>query len=312
MSANRGRAAERAGHVKLAPPPRQAPGGGGAAKAKRRTRTAPPPAPAAEEEEALGAATVSERTAEVERVEDLVARIAEALGLDPDVEVVEEAGQIRAVLHKVGSRPLPSATRPDDRRRPAPGVQVAAQSGHPRPRAWRWTRPATASAAGLRTGAPGRPGRRRRRARARRPVALDAMSANERKVVHEYLKDRGDVETYSEGHRAGPPGLRRGAARLIWGSVCQVRSGGRARWWVVLVVLWVGFSGRVAAARRLICLIFAGWVPLDRCSSLADRLMIERAPAGGVLTVQSSAMVRDGATRRDSPAGFSEPGVRVG
>ena len=32
-----------------------------------------------------------------------------------------------------------------------------------------------------------------------RPVALDAMSAIERKVVHEYLKDREDVETYSEG-----------------------------------------------------------------------------------------------------------------
>jgi spoIIIJ-associated protein len=32
-----------------------------------------------------------------------------------------------------------------------------------------------------------------------RPVALDAMSATERKVVHEYLKDRDDVETYSEG-----------------------------------------------------------------------------------------------------------------
>jgi spoIIIJ-associated protein len=32
-----------------------------------------------------------------------------------------------------------------------------------------------------------------------RPVALDAMSATERKVVHEYLKDREDVETYSEG-----------------------------------------------------------------------------------------------------------------
>jgi spoIIIJ-associated protein len=32
-----------------------------------------------------------------------------------------------------------------------------------------------------------------------RPVALDAMSALERKVVHEHLKDRHDVETYSEG-----------------------------------------------------------------------------------------------------------------
>jgi len=32
-----------------------------------------------------------------------------------------------------------------------------------------------------------------------RPVALDAMSASERKLVHEYLRERGDVETYSEG-----------------------------------------------------------------------------------------------------------------
>ena len=32
-----------------------------------------------------------------------------------------------------------------------------------------------------------------------RPVSLEAMSALERKVVHEHLKDRHDVETYSEG-----------------------------------------------------------------------------------------------------------------
>lgn len=32
-----------------------------------------------------------------------------------------------------------------------------------------------------------------------RPVALEAMSALERKVVHEHLKERHDVETYSEG-----------------------------------------------------------------------------------------------------------------
>lgn len=35
--------------------------------------------------------------------------------------------------------------------------------------------------------------------RDRRPVALDPMSALERKVVHEHLKSRRDVETYSEG-----------------------------------------------------------------------------------------------------------------
>jgi spoIIIJ-associated protein len=33
----------------------------------------------------------------------------------------------------------------------------------------------------------------------RRPVALEAMSALERRVVHEHLKARHDVETYSEG-----------------------------------------------------------------------------------------------------------------
>ena len=33
----------------------------------------------------------------------------------------------------------------------------------------------------------------------RRPIALEAMSALERKVVHEHLKARHDVETYSEG-----------------------------------------------------------------------------------------------------------------
>ena len=32
-----------------------------------------------------------------------------------------------------------------------------------------------------------------------RPVALESMSALERKVIHEHLKSRHDVETYSEG-----------------------------------------------------------------------------------------------------------------
>jgi spoIIIJ-associated protein len=35
--------------------------------------------------------------------------------------------------------------------------------------------------------------------RAGKPVALDPMSALERRVVHEHLKARRDVETYSEG-----------------------------------------------------------------------------------------------------------------
>jgi len=36
-------------------------------------------------------------------------------------------------------------------------------------------------------------------ARTERAVALPAMSAIERRLVHEYLRDRHDIETYSEG-----------------------------------------------------------------------------------------------------------------
>jgi len=32
-----------------------------------------------------------------------------------------------------------------------------------------------------------------------RPVALDAMTASERRLVHEYLRDHSGVQTYSEG-----------------------------------------------------------------------------------------------------------------
>jgi spoIIIJ-associated protein len=32
-----------------------------------------------------------------------------------------------------------------------------------------------------------------------RPVALDAMTASERRLVHEHLRDRGGVDTHSEG-----------------------------------------------------------------------------------------------------------------
>ena len=50
--------------------------------------------------------------------------------------------------------------------------------------------------------------------RSARAVALEAMSALERKVIHEHLKDRHDVETYSEGQEpvAAPRG--RPARRL--------------------------------------------------------------------------------------------------
>ena len=54
-------------------------------------------------------------------------------------------------------------------------------------------RRASAAAAAMRTRRP------RRRCATGEPVALDAMNAVERTVVHEYLRDRDGVETYSEG-----------------------------------------------------------------------------------------------------------------
>jgi spoIIIJ-associated protein len=133
----------------------------------------------------------------VERVEELVVAVAEALGLDAEVEVVEEPGHIRAVLHgdELGLFIGRHGQTIDAVQHLA--YKVAAQSATPAPKV-------EVDAAGYRE--------RRRVAlerqadevaadavRSRRPVAMDAMSANERKVVHEYLKDRDDVETYSEG-----------------------------------------------------------------------------------------------------------------
>ena len=60
------------------------------------------------------------------------------------------------------------------------------------------TPPATASAAArCSTRAPTAPPSRRWSGNV--PVELDPMSAQERRVVHEHLKERAEVETYSEG-----------------------------------------------------------------------------------------------------------------
>ncbi len=132
-----------------------------------------------------------------DEIEDLLVTVAEALGLDAEVEVMEEPGQIRAVLHgeDLGLFIGRHGQTIDAVQHLA--YKVAARTSTPAPKV-------EVDAAGYRD--------RRRQAlerqadqaagdavRSHRPVALDAMSATERKVVHEYLKDREDVETYSEG-----------------------------------------------------------------------------------------------------------------
>jgi spoIIIJ-associated protein len=135
-----------------------------------------------------------------DRVEQLLERVAEALGLDVDeLELVEDSEGIRATLHgdelglfigrhgatidAVQHLAFKIANR-DAGRNEAVRVTVDA-AGYRERREEMLHRQADQAAS--------------RAARSGRPVALDAMSATERKVVHEHLKDRDDVETYSEG-----------------------------------------------------------------------------------------------------------------
>jgi spoIIIJ-associated protein len=134
-----------------------------------------------------------------DRVRDLLEHISDALGLDADVVIDEEGRNIRGVLEgddlglfigrhgttidavqhlafKIATRDVP----------PSAGIRVVIDAaGYRDRREQALQRQADEAAADA--------------VRSGRPVALDAMSATERKVVHEYLKDRGDVETYSEG-----------------------------------------------------------------------------------------------------------------
>ena len=45
-----------------------------------------------------------------------------------------------------------------------------------------------------------------------RPIEMEPMGPNERRVVHEHLRDRPEVETYSEGDEPQPLRGRRAAA----------------------------------------------------------------------------------------------------
>ena len=140
-----------------------------------------------------------DETTPAERVRELLEHVNDALHLDANVEVVEEPDRIRGILHgedvglfigrhgqtidAVQHLAFKIANR-DAGRDEAVRVTVDA-AGYRERREEMLHRQADQAAA--------------RAARSGRPVALDAMSATERKVVHEYLKDRDDVETYSEG-----------------------------------------------------------------------------------------------------------------
>jgi spoIIIJ-associated protein len=134
-----------------------------------------------------------------DRVRELLEKVSDALGLDADVVMQESDDGIRGTLEgddlglfigrhgqtidAVQHLAFKVANR-DAGRDEAVRVTVDA-AGYRERREQMLHRQADQAAA--------------RAARSGRPVALDAMSATERKVVHEHLKDRDDVETYSEG-----------------------------------------------------------------------------------------------------------------
>jgi spoIIIJ-associated protein len=135
--------------------------------------------------------------APAERVRATITRIVDALGLEAQVEVEEDADSIRAELEgddlglAIGRHgqtidaiqhiAYRIAFRDDDERK---RVEVDAAGYRDRRAAVLEEEADRAADEAIRTG---------------EPVELDAMNAVERRVVHEYLRDRGDVDTHSEG-----------------------------------------------------------------------------------------------------------------
>jgi spoIIIJ-associated protein len=131
-----------------------------------------------------------------ERVEELLVTVAAALGIEAAVRVEESADGIRAeyegddlgvlighhgaTIDAIQHLAYRIAYRGQDRK------QVSIDAAGYRERRANALRAMGDQAAEVAV-------------RDRRPVALDPMSPLERKVVHEHLKARRDVETYSEG-----------------------------------------------------------------------------------------------------------------
>jgi len=137
-----------------------------------------------------------------ERVRDLLEEVADALDLDAAVEVELRDGVIHGTMvgedlglfigrhgqtiDAVQHLAFKAASRGEERSDQGVRARVVIDAaGYRDRRAQVLHRQADQAAAeALKTG---------------RPAALEAMSATERKVVHEYLSQRTDVETYSEG-----------------------------------------------------------------------------------------------------------------
>ena len=134
---------------------------------------------------------------EQELLEDLLDRVADALDLDCEIEVVEEDGELRGTLHGADlglfigrhgqtidavqhlAQRMLAAAAGEPRR-----VVIDAEGYRDRRQEALERQADEAADEAVRTGS---------------PVTLDAMTAPERRLVHEYLRDRPDVDTHSEG-----------------------------------------------------------------------------------------------------------------
>lgn len=132
-----------------------------------------------------------------DRVQDTLELIADALGVDADVEVVAQGGVVTAEFVGDDLGPLigTQGTTLDAIQHLVYRIAYNGESNRGR---------VTVDAGGYRA--------RREESlcavadqaaeaavRDNKPVPLEPMTSVERKVVHEHLKDRFDVETYSEG-----------------------------------------------------------------------------------------------------------------
>jgi spoIIIJ-associated protein len=133
-----------------------------------------------------------------EAVEDLLERVVEALGLEATVDVADDGetctgtvngddlglfigrhGQTIDAVQHLAQRAAGPRSGPDARR-----IVIDAEGYRERRETMLQRQADQAADDALRYG---------------RPVALDAMTASERRLVHEYLRDHGEVQTYSEG-----------------------------------------------------------------------------------------------------------------
>ena len=150
-----------------------------------------------DDDEAADAGPSAEELEPAEVLEDLLEEIAEGLGLEVEVEVQEREGvlsgrlngedvglfigkrgqTIDAVQHLAQRIVFPEGPSP---------VRVVIDADGYRERRAEVLRAEADEAAeeALRSG---------------RPVELDPMPPSERRIVHEYLRERGGVETHSEG-----------------------------------------------------------------------------------------------------------------